>query len=525
MIKPYHFIFILFSLNVAYGQVIPAENSSLNYRIIGFYVPDQYLNYDAAIEIAKDNHNNEQTFQPNIILTYPCSQSKNTIEVPLFGTSYTWRIKLKKNASLPVNKEFHHFETKVSAQIDTHNHRMRITQPTRTYKNAYVFIDRLRTLYDMKGNPVWFLPAQTGNIADNTVTRDIKITPQGTITYMYNDKIFEADWNGNTLWAGPNNDKSPNDTFDKYHHEFTRLSNGHYMVLGNEYVSVERDTTVSVAKPNPAPHPPMGATALGLQSRRMGLSADGKTFGCLFGTVIEYDETGNVVWRWRSVTHFNSELKKRGKKVKSPVDTHENSFYFDEKNGYVYVSFKNSSQILKIMYPSGKVVETYGKKFSLDPIDTVKSLFCDQHSVRVSPKGYMYLYNNNMCNLTETPQAIRLTEPSKKGATLQKIWQFNCPVDFTDEKKGVRSPITSGGNVLELTDESLFISTSMPFPNLYIVDKNNNVTWGAITENYNKAKRAWVGIGQYRGSIILERQQLEDLIWNTIDKNTNTTLH
>jgi hypothetical protein len=130
-----------------------------------------------------------------------------------------------------------------------------------------------------------------------------------------------------------------------------------------------------------------------------------------------------------------------------------------------------------------------------------------------------------MCNLTETPQAIRLIEPLKKGDTLQKKWQFNCPVDFANEKKGGRSPITSGGNVLELPDESLFISTSMPFPNLYIVDKNNNITWAAITENYNKSKATWVGIGQYRGSIILERQQLEDLIWNTIDKNTNTTLH
>ena len=41
-------------------------------------------------------------------------------------------------------------------------------------------------------------------------------------------------------------------------------------------------------------------------------------------------------------------------------DVHENAFFFDEKNKVIYISFKYISTIIKLKYPEGIVLNTYG---------------------------------------------------------------------------------------------------------------------------------------------------------------------
>ena len=59
-----------------------------------------------------------------------------------------------------------------------------------------------------------------------------------------------------------------------------------------------------------------------------------------FGTLIEYDEEGNVVWYWKSSDYFaTSDLAYYTLAKDEPsIDVHENSFYFDEKeNNFIKI--------------------------------------------------------------------------------------------------------------------------------------------------------------------------------------------
>jgi hypothetical protein len=242
-------------------------------------------------------------------------------------------------------------------------------------------------------------------------------------------------------------------------------------------------------------------------------SPDGKALKCNFGTIIEYDQKGKVVWSWKSFPVFKSKDLKNHTKTKMPIDTHENSFYFDEKNKFVYVSFKNASQIVKIQYPSGKVVAEYGKRYRAVMLDTTKALFCDQHSIRISRKGYLYMFNNNLCNLDKPFHVPMFRETQRKDAPLETVWKYECPIDWTLLKNNTRPPTTTGGNALELSDGSMFISACTPFAGLYLVSESKKLLWSGVSENWNPSQMKWDQASLYRASIVENKQKLEQMIW------------
>ena len=87
-----------------------------------------------------------------------------------------------------------------------------------------LFFDNTRTLYNMSGEPLWYLPIIKG-VSDSNIgaIRDIKLTDEGTITFLTPKNIHEIDYFGNVLWSGPNDGGVSGDTVEQYHHEITRL--------------------------------------------------------------------------------------------------------------------------------------------------------------------------------------------------------------------------------------------------------------------------------------------------------------
>jgi hypothetical protein len=102
-----------------------------------------------------------------------------------------------------------------------------------------------------------------------------------------------------------------------------------------------------------------------------------------------------------------------------------------------------------------------------------------------------------------------LQEPADKNGKLKRIWEYACPSD------GVH-PNTSptGGNVLELPDNSLFVSVGIPFSKLFIVSRDKKILWSAFAEEWHPEEKTWRIMGQYRASIILDRKAIEKLVWN-----------
>ncbi len=497
-------------LSLAFGnlraQIFPREGSKLCYRLVGFSFPALPGAGKYRVEIAMGHIQQDAAFEKGIVVTASTAKNKVIAEVPSFGKDYTWRI-VYTTGKKQSNSQLYHFSTGMIPEVDTTDFRLHVLVNAQTHKDAYVFVDGAKALFDMNGKPIWFLPNIDSMNSEECRPRDLKLTPQGTITMVVHKGIYEIDYNAKVQWKMPKNVRRSPDSVEFFHHEFTRLSNGHYMVLGDEKLlfgnSVTGDSAfVLVPMDKPLPN---NAT------RRDRIA---------FGTIVEYDKNNKVVWSWKSSDYFKKSdiffyVSRLG-----AIDVHENAFYFDEKNKAIYVSFKNIDRILKIKYPEGTVSAVYGEKYEKGMVKgTVEragnDLFCGQHSTRVSANGDIYLFNNNSCNKGFWPTVAVLQPAAGTKTGLKKIWEYVCDVAYT----GINTPppysYAVGGNVIELPDHSFFVTLVGSSSNIFIVDRQKEIKWSAVMQKWNRVTKEWNYVLNYRSSIITSRSDLERLIWNS----------
>ena len=513
------------------AQILPLEGSKLNYRLIGFSFPPVQKVSKFTIEIADGNISTEDTFKKKIIVSLNSKNNKIVAEVPAFGRQYTWRTSYTINSKI-IKSELHHFSTLTATEVDTAHVRLRILKKATKFKDAYVFSDGNRVLYDMNGHPVWFLPDADRFYAPKPAqmpstkhvyfagpstfipTNDMKISPQGTITFVYYETAYEVNYNGDILWKAPDIDKIDGPSREIYHHEFTKLANGHYIALKNENVKV-----AFVWKDAPA-----GDSSLVPVPANEIKSAGKKIFYKVIelALVKEYDHEGNVVWQWRSADFFIDQDKGKDLDYSAAINTiahqevHANSLFFDEKDSVMYVGFRNISRIIKIKYPSGKVLNTYGDDHTNATVSKGTSMFCNQHGCRRSDHGYLYLFNNNLCNEGLMPEVLKLQEPVSTNENLKIIWTYLCTFEGMEQEKGEATWFYTGGNVLELPDMSLFVNMGSDHSKMFILGPDKQVLWSALPERFN-IQRKWAPNSQYRASIILGRKEMERLIWGEED--------
>lgn len=495
------------------SQIFPKENSILNYRLIGFSFSAMQQKNSYKLEIADGNYSSQDSFKRNIIKTINCETNRVIVEVPAFGRKYTWRVISKDHNINKASNSLHHFSTCMVPAVDTNMTRVRVLENAKAYKDAYFFLDGSGALYDMAGHPVWYLPDIGGYQTVKSTVRDLKLSVKGTITYSYEQYgSYEIDYNGAILWKAPDDGKVSGGNSEYYHHEFTRLGNGHYMILGAEYESWNQklpsatDSSFVISHTNET-RPSNGQSG---------------TINVSFGTVIEYDEKGNVAWSWKSSDYFRlSDIYYHAKKDLGIV-THENSFYFDEKRSVIYIGFRNISRILKVKYPEGTVLNVYGEIYKPNVPEAGNGLFRSQHSVRYSDHGYLYLYNNNTTvsagDSELLPEIVKLEEPDSQNGQLKKIWEYKCTIDGVSPDHPPYQ-FQTGGNVIELPDQSLFVNMSNVYSKVFIVSPDKKILWSAIPEKWNEEGKRWDMISDYRASIIANKKDLENLIWNSEKNN------
>jgi len=493
MMKSLTLLLIVCSPVLLWSQIIPVEGSKLNYRLIGFTFPEEKKATNYTLQIAAGNFTDENSFSKNKCTSSNSTSNKIIAEVPLFGKEYTWRVVYDYKKGVTKIGEFHHFTTGMHAHVDTTQLRLRVTHPAENYKDGYVLADGGGVIYDMKGNPVWYLPdteGYTGAGADMTVTK------WGTITFLCRN-AYEIDYNGKVLWKNP----KPTITKDTilgelFHHEFTKLSNGHYMVLGMRRF--------------------WGKMATKNDSNYLLISNDhhdvrnGYKEG-RFGEIIEYDANGNVVWSWLSENYLlkSDFIDFVPMDSNRRFDPHDNAFYFDEKNNVIYLGFRFLSRIIKIEYPSGKVIASYGQDFKHgDPPCVGSGLFCNQHNINFSQDGYLYFFNNNSCRYTDSMPTVEMyQEPAGPGSSFKKIWEYTCTMEGDYPKI-----FGSGGNAYELPDRSFFVNMGSDYSKLFIVNRDKKVLWSALPEHYIFTDGKWVPMHQYRADFI-SKKDMENMIW------------
>ncbi len=490
-------LLLLLATHTLLAQTFPGERGKLNYRLIGFILEDLPTTAKYEIEVATDSVSTEAAFKKNRIVHQAGATCKMLAEVPAFGKRYTWRGTYTDNKGKAVKTAFIHFSTLPGATVDTSNIRLRVTLPATTYKDAYVFSDITRAMYNMKGEPVWFLP-QMGNAGpDKTVVRDLKLSPRGTITLLLNDHPYEIDYNGLVMWDGPDNGKVSGGVKENYHHEFTRLADGNYVVMGTETLRCRlnpaKDSLPVIASGGAA-----ADTTQGVYRR------------IPFGTIIEYTPYNEVAWSWKASDFFRqASLQPYIKPSMHGYALHENAFFMDKANGALYVSSKHYSLVIKINYPEKTLAGIYGSKAASQQ----PGLFCEQHSCRISQKGYLYLFNNNECNPEDVPSVAMYSEDSLAEGGLQKVWEYKCPVKAVYKESRKKFAATTGGNVAELPDNSIFASLCTPYSNMFIVNQDKKLLWEAVLEKKEQVSGQWEPLPQYRASIVASPTELNKLIF------------
>jgi len=498
---------------VLMAQTYPREGSKLNYRIIGFSFPATPNVNKYTVEIADGSYDNEDQFKKHITQSEEINGTKAIIEVPAFNAQYTWRITYKTNRTKATNKsDLHHFSIGSLPNIDTNRNRLRVTTAATKYKDAFVFIDAIGVLYDMSGNPVWYLPHLPGT-NETVQPRDLKLSPFGTLTFLLGPVIYEINYDGSILWTKQGtsqNKKGTNAPNNDYHHEFTRLSNGHYMALGFQNVLCKfphsDDDNLQMVPDN------------GLQTNK---DTTFKKGTC--GNLTEYDEKGRRVWVWDVYRYIlSSDLIYLFNKIGRSIDLHDNAFFFDEKNKHIFISFKNINRVIEIKYPEGNVINTYGKIYdnSFKPslkgpfgMDNDNGLFCLQHACKLSQKGYLYLFDNG-CDPNGHSKVLMIDQTTDEQGQMKAVWEYDCDNPI----KHLPMQQRSGGNVIELPDGSLFVAMDMQYSEVFIVNMEKEILWSAVIEAFEPVKKIWRMNPSYRASIITTRKDLEQLIWNS-EKN------
>ena len=500
-----------------FAQVTPNDGSALNYRIIGFSFPAKEQAAGYEVEIAQGSCTTDAAFKKNITITATSDKNRVVAEVPAFGREYTWRTVYLDKKSKKTMGGLHHFSTLMSPDVNPDSVRLRMLLANPKYDSDYVFVDGNAVLYDMKGQPVWFFPKRPGLSPEAIHLRDTKLTPFGTITSIINERAYEFNYNGDVIWKAPGDDKVIKDNTSSenaYHHELTRLSNGHYMVMGFE------------ADWWQLPAPVDTATVMSLGDKLKRGPGNTEFQKMFFGTVVEYDAQGKTVWKWSGGDYFKtSDLATRMTQngLFNLNDTHANAFYFDEKTKTLLISFRDINRVIKVAYPSGKVEEVYGKLYSAansKDKHLINGMFCGQHSCRLSAGGELYLFNNNICNRRSAPTILVLKAPQSGNDTMTKVWEYECPMD----DQTAPSPVLFGfgGNVIELPDSTLFICMGGTYGKLLIVNRDKQVLWSAQPEKWDVLTAKWskqgavlenrTSEGNYRSSI-LTRDELEHLVW------------
>jgi hypothetical protein len=489
------FLLMVFCGSVT-AQIIPTEGDTLNYRIVGFSCPKNTnaAKYIFKVSSGKYSVSEEKAFAEHIVAESKPGSNKQVLELLEFGKEYTWAISyIDKQNKLHAPTVYHHFTVGQTSAIDNNFYRLRIITPTTFHEDALVIIDNTGVMYTMSGVPVWYLPQ-----ANNSVV-DLKATTTGTFTYLDNEGAYEVDYNGKPLWKAPDNGKVNGEETERYHHQFTKLNNRHYMVMGME-------TVLRPMSDNYVPADSM---------RDKMVFKDNVWFAKVdAGTLIEYDANGTVAWSWKASSGYENDsyFGRQFQQSELSGATGINSFYFDEKNKCIYVCFEAISTIVKIKYPSGEVVKVFGKAGDEKRQERVKRFpFKAPHYITMDKKGDIYLFNTNKGYARSKISTIAVFHEEPKANVLKKLRDYPCSPDSTKEFITM-----NGGSVHVFSDTVVFAATGSA-SRMFIVDRERYLDWDAMPE-YKDATGKWVPLPYNKASVIEKRAEFEKMIMQNLKR-------
>jgi hypothetical protein len=266
-------------------------------------------------------------------------------------------------------------------------------------------------LIDMEGNIVhrWRmnqLPGlhaillESGNLAYPAETRTNIEMGLSFEFCGFGGEIVELDWDGNVVWKVE-----------------TPYQNHDFLVLPNHHVMYPVHADPKGILPD--------ETAARWKGGIPGTEVEGKIYG---DNIYEKDENGKTIWEWISYEHLDPEID-----TLCPYENrshwHFNALWIC-KDGNILVSPRHLNEVLKIEYPSGKVIARYGK-----------GKIFHQHDVRELDNGNILVFDNGTHRHNHRAEYSRVVEIDPN--TDEIVWEYKAdnPSDFY-------SPICSGAERL-----------------------------------------------------------------------------
>ncbi|MGL5892704.1 MAG: arylsulfotransferase family protein [Bacteroidia bacterium] len=429
---------------VPVAPYVPEAGAVLNHTQLMFEYPavENASSYELIIEEALPGNGNpiwltvkEHTDRSNAAL----------ISGLKFGTRYRWRVIAQglKGNSLSKSQPLE-FSIVASQFADTTRQRVRILR-NQVSDSGVVSFDFAHTIYNRLGNAVWVLPEVAGKISDNDIVRDLRITPQGTFTFIAGQSVYETDIDGRILWSGANNKAvRKNSGTDYYHGNLIRTAAGNYLTLGNEAVKTPVSGSDSVIINYPY--------------------------------ITEYNWLGQQTWMWSSRNYFKQEdiLEIPGNGSVPYSKAFLSSISTDANGQYIYAGFRMLSTVLKIERITGKVIAAYTGQFA------------NQHDVNFLGGDSLLVFNNNgNALLNEGHSSVQLLKVVPGSNELITLWEFDLRKDGGSTRNADRY-----GNAEMLKSGNVLIGGGS-LARVFEVNRHKTIVWEAVTELYDTKSKRW----------------------------------
>ncbi len=352
-----------------------------------------------------------------------------------FGEEYEWKYTaFSEQSSVLFESKIFHFSVSGQRAYDTVQY-AGLLRGNYTSKGL-VAIDQSKNLIDFGGREVWRIPQLKNFPPMNKLNmRDLRMTKSGTFTAIItSSNAVEFDRDGNVIWTAPESWLDKENGLENYHHDFRKLNRGTYMVMSQKEADVYIDTTNK-------------AISEALKAEMRNLEKGNLNYREAFGTIIEYSEKGEIVWTWNSKDFLTERIYNGW----NPVPAHSNAFYFDEENNHLYYGFRNINLIVKVEYPSGKVLASFGAKLSSNHKVMAENTFALQHSIELRKNGDILIFNNDSADVEQVQSSLLiLNEQLSKQDKIVK--QISCAIDNQDSGKALKY-----GSAEELPDGTLLL--------------------------------------------------------------------
>jgi len=471
------FLFILlFFIQAAVAQ-IPKPDAILHYTQV--YFETDFVNGAESYQLFLYSDSAQTNEIAKVSSRYPAFQTSSLQWMQI----YYWTVRAFDKDKLEMSQSpLYKFEIgkKINALYVSDSRLDVRTNKVDKHNGGLILMDYARGIFDRQGSQLWSVPQIEGIINERKQPRDLKVTVDKTITFLGGSTPVEIDFEGNVLWKAPTPFIFRGDTIT-FHHDFRKMKNGHYYVLGNR--KVDRKVIGQFSDE---------AIASEYNTFRRGDSIVKRT---LQSVLLEFDGKGNLVWFWDSNDYISDEdlNYKKNENGLPGFGTHANAFSVNEENTKAYVGFRDLNRIVRIDKKTKKVEFSFGEKYPSGDAQVGHDLFRGQHDATVTKRKSILVFNNNNDprgkNGVGSILEINDAKTQKENLIL---WKFDFNFDTLSD--GISH---STGNLVELENGNFLVCGGM-MPRIFEVTKTKEIVWDAFVFNKSETEVNWTPFQQYR---------------------------